>query len=52
MLTTATYLHNTRLFRILAILAAILTVFLARTIARRVCAFVLILVLGHSKSPP
>ncbi len=43
-LTTAAYFHNTRLLRIFAVLAAILAAFLARTIACRVRALVLILV--------
>jgi hypothetical protein len=46
-LTTATYLHNTGLLSILAILAAIFTALLARTIACGMCALVFILVVSH-----
>ncbi|MCM3900991.1 MAG: hypothetical protein ND866_04735 [Pyrinomonadaceae bacterium] len=46
-LTAAPYLHNTRLLRILAILATILAAFLARTIACGVLALVFILVISH-----
>lgn len=47
MLATASDLNDTRLFRILAVLAAILAAFFARTIACRVSALVFILVLSH-----
>lgn len=46
-LTTASYLHDTRLLRILAVLAAILTTFFALTITCGVRALVFILVLSH-----
>lgn len=50
-LTTASNLHDTRLLRILAVFAAILTAFFARTIARRMRALVFILVLSHVITP-
>ncbi len=49
MLATASYLHDTRLLRILAVLAAILTAFLARTVACRVRTLIFILILSHLK---
>ena len=50
MLTAAAYFHDARFLSILAILAAILAIFLWRTIARRVSALIL-LVLGHVNTP-
>jgi len=46
-LATASYLHDARLLSILAVFAAILTAFLATTIARRVRTLVFILFLSH-----
>ncbi len=51
MLATASYLNHTRLLRILAVLAAILTTFFALTIACRVRTLVFILVLSHVIPP-
>ena len=50
MLTAAAYFHDARFLSILAILTAILAIFLWRTIARRVSALIL-LVLGHVNTP-
>lgn len=50
MLTATTYFHDARFLSILAILAAILAIFLWRTIARRMSALIL-LVLGHVNTP-
>jgi hypothetical protein len=47
MLTTASYLHDMRLLRILAVLAAILAAFFARAIACWVRTLIFILVLSH-----
>lgn len=50
-LATASYLHDTRLLRILAVLAAILTALFAGTIACGVRTLVFILVLSHVNTP-
>lgn len=46
-LATASYLHDTGLLGIFAVLAAILTAFFAGTIACRVRTLIFILVLSH-----
>ena len=51
MLTTAADFHNARLFRVFAVLAAVFTSFLCRTIARRMSALRTLLVLRHTRPP-